>query len=159
MRAQFAEFLLEEMKRNEKIIVITADVGFGVLDKVRTHFPDRFLNVGASEQLLIGAAVGYAYEGWLPIAYTISSFLINRPFEFLRNYLNHECPFVKLVGSGRDRDYAHDGVTHWAHDQDAIMAALSNIAYHKPPSQEFTAAMFRAFLSEPGPGYLNLSRF
>jgi transketolase len=95
-------------------------VGFGVLDHIRNAYPDRFYNVGAAEQLMIGAAIGLANEGYIPVCYSMSSFVLYRPFEMLRNYLNHEGIPVKLLGSGRDKDYDHDGISHWAHDDQEV---------------------------------------
>jgi transketolase len=156
MRSQFTALLHAEMERNNKIVVITADLGFGVLDSIRDDFPDRFFNVGAAEVLMLGMAVGFAHAGMLPVCYSISSFLIARPFELIRNYLNYGGANVKLVGSGRSKDYAYNGLSHWAHDHDAIMAALPNIDFFKP--NVLDSDTFNAFMYAHSPGYLNLSR-
>jgi transketolase len=112
MRAHFAKLLHEEMKKNDKIIVITADLGYVLWDEIQKDFPDRFINCGAAEQLALGMAVGFALEGYIPIVYSITSFLLLRPAEFIRNYLGHEQINVKLVGSGLDDDYKHLGYSH-----------------------------------------------
>jgi len=116
MRKECAQLLLEEMSVDDRIRVVTADLGFGILDNIRNAYPDRFYNVGAAEQLMIGVAIGMAEEGLKPVCYSMSSFLLYRPFEFLRNYVAYERIPVKLLGSGRDKDYSHDGITHWAHE-------------------------------------------
>ena len=116
MRRTFSDLLLNEMKDNTDVRLITADLGYYVLDNIKEQLPDQFYNVGAAEQLMIGVAIGMAEEGLIPIAYSMSSFVLYRPFEFLRNYVNYESIPVKLVGSGRDKDYEHDGMSHWAHD-------------------------------------------
>ena len=67
MRKECMDLLLEEMQQNENIIVVTADLGFGVLDPIKNAFSDRFYNVGAAEQLLIGVGVGLAEEGKIPV--------------------------------------------------------------------------------------------
>jgi transketolase len=95
---------MEEMTTNSKIYLLTADIGYGILDPLRAKFPDRVINVGSSESLMIGIALGFAYEGRIPICYTITPFLIYRPFEMLRNYVNYEKTPIKLVGCGRDKD-------------------------------------------------------
>ena len=104
MRKECVEHLVNEMTANRDIIVVTADLGFGVLDPVKNDFPEQFYNVGAAEQLMIGVAVGLAEEGKIPVCYSMSSFILYRPFEFLRNYVNAEQIPVKLIGSGRDKD-------------------------------------------------------
>jgi transketolase len=158
MRKEYAQLLLEEMSINSRIRVITADLGFGILDHVRNAYPDRFFNVGAAEQLMIGAAIGVAEEGLLPVCYSMSSFLLYRPFEFLRNYVNAENIPVKLVGSGRDKDYSHDGLSHWAHDDEQVLASLPNIKIYKPKSIEDLENIWPEFINSLEPSYLNLTR-
>ena len=114
MRKEFASFLHAEMALNEKLILLTGDLGYGLWDKIKIDYPDRFYNVMSSEQLMLGAAVGLATEGFIPIVYSITPFVLYRPFELLRNYLHHENISVKLVGGGRDRDYGYLGFSHWA---------------------------------------------
>lgn len=160
MRKRFAEYILQEMEINEKIIIITADIGYGILDEIRKRFPDRVINVGSCENLMIGMAIGYAYESYIPICYTITPFLLYRPFEMLRNYVNHENIPLKLIGTGRDKDYAHDGMTHWAHDDLTVLhGVFQNIKTYKPTSCEFTQDLLREILYNKVPSYLNLSRF
>jgi transketolase len=158
MRRECAELLLLEMSANDRIHVITADLGFGVLDHVRHAYPDRFYNVGAAEQLMIGAAIGMANEGLTPVCYSMSSFLLYRGFEFLRNYVNHEGINVKLLGSGRDRDYSHDGVSHWADDDRLVLLSLGRIEQYRPEDLIELERDFATWINSPNPGYLNLRR-
>jgi transketolase len=157
MRLEFASLLLNEMKHNDKIIIITADIGYGVLDNIRTTFPDRFINVGAAETLMIGIAVGLAYEGFIPICYTITPFLLYRPFELIRNYVDYENLNIKLVGSGRDKDYIHDGITHWAEDDiNIVQNSFKNIVVYKPDVLDEN--LIKTILYNNSPTYLNLKR-
>jgi len=158
MRKECADLLLSEMTNNEQIITLTADLGFGILDKVKESFPQRFFNVGAAEQLLIGAAVGLAEEGKIPVCYSMSSFILYRPFEFLRNYVDYEKVPVKLIGSGRDKDYSHDGISHWAHDDEIVLSSLPNIKIYKPKSIAELENIWPEFINEKIPAYLNLTR-
>lgn len=157
MRKIFAEYLFEEMEKNEKIIVVTADIGYGILDKLRNKFNERVINVGSSEMLMIGVAVGLCYEGFIPICYTITPFLLYRPFEMIRNYINYENLNIKLVGSGRNQDYIHDGFTHWANDDvDILSNCFKNIKIYKP--EILTKEIFNELLETNVPCYLNLKR-
>ena len=158
MRKECITLLAAEMVKNENIIVLTADLGYGVLDVVKDSFPSRFHNVGAAEQLMIGVAIGMAEQGLVPVCYSMSSFLLYRPFEFLRNYVNYEQINVKLLGSGRDRDYSHDGITHWAHDDELVLASLPNIAVYKPADLTELDVDFNNWINSSTPGYLNLMR-
>lgn len=158
MRKEFAQLLHTEMSTNERVRVVTADLGFGILDQVRTDYKERFYNVGAAEHLMIGVGVGMANEGLIPVCYSMSSFVLYRPFEMLRNYVNHECTPVKLVGSGRDKDYEHDGISHWAHDDEKVLRALPNIKVYKPTSLEELQKIWPEFINDKQPAYLNLVR-
>jgi transketolase len=158
MRKECMTLLLAEMVNEHDIEVLTADLGFGLLDQIQNAFPERFHNVGAAEQLMIGAGIGLAEAGKIPVCYSMSSFLLYRPFEFLRNYVNAEIVPVKLIGSGRDMDYSHDGLSHWAHDDEKVLAALPNIKIYKPNSIAELESQFREFLYNPYPSYLNLTR-
>lgn len=157
MRQQFAELLLNEMKQNDKIVLITSDIGYGILDNIKNTFPERFFNVGSCESLMIGIAVGFSYEGFLPICYTITPFLIYRPFEMIRNYINYENLNIKLVGSGRNQDYHHDGFTHWCEDDiDIVSNSFKNIQIIKPDI--LTYKIFYEMIYNDKPCYLNLKR-
>jgi len=158
MRKECMNLLLAEMIDNADIFVLTADLGFGVLDQIKNSFPERFYNVGAAEQLMIGAGIGLAEQGKIPVCYSMSSFLLYRPFEFLRNYVNQEQVPVKLIGSGRDKDYSHDGFTHWAHDDEQVLAALPNIKIYKPKTVEELETIWPEFINSKEPSYLNLTR-
>jgi transketolase len=158
MRKECAQLLLDEMSANTRIRVVTADLGFGILDHIRNAYPDRFYNVGAAEQLMIGVAVGMAENRLIPVCYSMSSFLLYRPFEFLRNYVDYERVNIKLLGSGRDKDYSHDGISHWAHDDEKVLAALPNIEVYKPDSLEELDMDFDQWINSTSPGYLNLMR-
>ena len=81
MRAVFAKNIHSEMKKNSDIWVIVNDLGYKMWDDVRRDFPERFINTGAAEQSMIGIAVGLALEGKIPVVYSITTFLLYRPFE------------------------------------------------------------------------------
>lgn len=156
MRAAFATHLHHALAGNPQLRLLTADIGYGILDRIRLDYPERFTDFGASEQLMIGAACGMALSGLEPVCYSITPFVLYRPFEWLRNFLHHDKIPVKLVGAGRDKDYGHLGFTHWAEDDTAILAALPNIRVFKPETNlEF---IFAEFLAHPGPAYLNLCK-
>lgn len=158
MRKQFVELLEKAMNQDNKIILLTADLGFGLFDNIRKNNSDRFYNVGSSEQLMLGAAVGLAQSGLLPVCYSITPFLIARPYEVIRNYLNYEQTVVKLVGSGRDKDYSHDGFSHWAEDDLDMLSCFKNIDKYKPESVEQLEQQFNNFIISNKPAYLNLQR-
>jgi transketolase len=116
MRRLFALLLEQHMSENNKIRLVLADVGYKMFDSIRARWSARVYDVGAAEQCAVGVAVGLALAGLVPVVYTISPFLIYRPFEWISLYMEREGIPVKLVGSGHDKDYLQDGPTHWMGD-------------------------------------------
>lgn len=156
MRRRFQELLTKEMKDNENIVLLVGDVGYKIFDHLREEFPNRVINPGAAEQLMIGMGVGFALEGKIPVCYSITPFVLYRPFEFIRNYLHHEKIPVKLVGSGRNDDYGPCGFSHYAFEDLKVLEALSNIEVHYPQTADDVD--IKSFLYNEKPTYINLKR-
>lgn len=146
------------MRDNASIVVITADMGYGLLDNIRNTFPNRFFNVGSAEQLMIGAAAGFAMEKRIPICYSITPFAIYRPFEFIRNFMNIEKLPIKIAGGGRDKDYGYLGFTHWAEEDMNILTQLPNIESCKPDNETDLSVIFHEILYNNKPSYINLNK-
>ncbi|MCL5069930.1 MAG: hypothetical protein M1308_03415 [Actinobacteria bacterium] len=157
-RGWFAYSLYNQMLKNQNIWVVTGDLGYHVLDFIKRDFPDRFINVGAAEQSMIGIAVGLALQNKIPFVYSITPFLLYRPFETLRNYLHHESIPVKLVGSGRDKDYTHEGISHWAEEDRELMSILKNIEARWPETKEEIHQVVKEMVKINKPWYINLQR-
>ncbi len=146
------------MQVNPDIYLLTADLGFRNFDRIRADFPDRFVDVGAAEQLMLGAAVGLAQEGKIPVVYTITSFYW-RAAEWIRNYLNHEFANVKLIGNGRDDEYSQDdGFTHYCGDDRQLFGCFPNINTYWPGSVGEMLCDADLMLKTVGPVYMNLRR-
>lgn len=158
MRKHFSRLLFKEMRRNKRIYLLTADMGYGLWDDVRREFPDQFINVGSSEQLMLGMAAGLAMEKKIPVCYSITPFLLYRPFEFIRNFMQFEQLPIKLAGGGRDRDYGYLGYTHWAEEDVDILRPLSNIEKYKPLNVEDLDDCFASYLYGWRPAYVNLQK-
>lgn len=158
MRGWFAYELYKHMAKDKNIWVVVGDLGYGMFDYIRRDFPDRFINAGTSEQSMIGIAVGLALEGKIPVVYSITTFLLYRPFETIRNYINHEKIPVKLIGSGRNRDYIHDGISHWAQEDKEIMCILKNIKPKWPETVEEIPNLVDDMIKSDSPWYVNLRR-
>jgi transketolase len=158
MRRLFAELLHKEMKKNEDIHLITGDLGYGLWDKIRDDFPTRFHNVGSSEMVMMGMSIGLAMEGKIPYVYSITPFAIYRPFEMIRNYLDHEGIPVNIIGGGRDKEYGYLGFSHWSHDDKRIMGVFDNIRTMHPETNIELEECFKYTLSKEKATYLNLKR-
>lgn len=153
MRRKFASDLYELMKNDKNIVLIMGDVGFGVFDKHRSDFPDQCFNTGAAEMTMMDVAVGFALSGKIPVVYTITPFLLFRPFEAIRNYLDHERIPVIMVGTGRGKDYGHLGFSHDASDHE-ILKQFKNIDFIVP-EKDFD---LKTIIYSGKPTYLNLKR-
>ena len=158
MRRAFVDILHHRMRGNPDIWVVTGDLGYKMWDEIRTDYPKRFINVGAAEQTMVGVGIGLALEGKIPFVYSITPFLLYRPFESIRNYLHQEKIPVNLVGSGRDRDYSHDGFSHWAEEDRDIMKVFSNIRSRWPETNDELDAIIEDMIRVRAPYYLNLKK-
>lgn len=158
MRRTFASELHKQMTINQNIILVTADLGFGMWDRIRNDYPKRFYNVGASEQAGADICVGMAQGNKIPFFYSITPFLIYRPFETLRTYINHENLNIKLIGSGRNIDYEHDGYSHNAEDIKGILEHLENIEQLYPNKKEEIPLLIENMVKHTGPQFLSLIR-
>lgn len=157
-RGWFAAEIYECMTNNKNIWLIVGDLGYRIFDRHFKVFPERTLNVGAAEQSMMGIAVGLALSGKIPFVYSITTFLLYRPFEIIRTYINYENIPVKLVGSGRHKDYLHDGISHWSEDDKIIMKNFKNIKSVWPQTKEEIPQIIKAMIKDKMPWYLNLKR-
>lgn len=158
MRAAFVEALVELAEDDPSIVLLTGDLGYTVLEPFAERFPDRFFNVGVAEQNMLGLATGLAASGFKPYAYSIATFASMRPYEFLRNgAVLHQLP-VRVVGVGAGVDYGHNGVTHYALEDVAIMRAQPDLAVVAPADPDQARAAVRATSDLPGPMYLRLGK-
>ena len=158
MRRDFADRLHLEMGKNKDIVVLTGDLGYGLWDRIRIDYQDRFFNVGSSEQLMMGMASGFAMEGKIPVVYSITPFLLYRPFEFVRNYVNHEKLPVKLIGGGRDRDYGYLVFSHLSEEDKQKMKNFKNIKMVHPSNVDVMNDNFKYVIDKKTPLYMNLKR-
>lgn len=158
IRGYFAAALHTEMEMDDRIWCLSGDLGWGMLDKIRDDFPDRYLNCGASEQLLVGAGVGLALSGKIPFCYSITTFLIYRAFEWIRNYMHYEQLPVLLIGSGMDDDYKHDGITHQPFEVREVLNCLPNIKQFYPTQKEVIPELVGMMISAQKPSFLCLRR-
>lgn len=158
MRGWFAYELYMQMLLDRDIWLIVGDLGYKVFDLHFRDFPDRTINTGAAEQAMMGIAVGLALEGKKPFVYSISTFLLRRPYETIKLYIDYEKIPVRLIGSGRDKDYVHDGISHWAGDDAQIMDGFPYIEPEWPETKEEIPALVDKMVKEDRPWYLNLRR-
>lgn len=124
MRSEFVDGLIARAEADERVFLLTADLGFGSLEKFADRFPDRFLNVGVAEQNMVAVATGLAQEGFHPYCYSIATFAIARTWEFLRNGPVAHGLTMGIVGVGPGFDYGADGHTHHAVEDVGLVRLL-----------------------------------
>jgi transketolase len=107
---------------------------------------------------MIGAAAGMAMSGKIPICYSITPFLLYRPFEFIRNYLQEEGLVVKLVGSGRDKDYKDAGYTHHSVEAESILNQLPRIEKFFPQDELQLTQQMNSFVYSKNPAFMSLRK-
>ena len=158
MRSAFAQTLLDLAATDERIVLLTGDLGFAVLEPFAERYPDRFWNAGVAEQNMVGLATGLADAGFTPYVYSIATFASMRGYEFVRNGpILHELP-VRVVGVGGGMDYGHNGVTHYALEDAGIMRVQPGISIVAPADPQQTRAALPELQRLPGPVYLRLGK-
>lgn len=160
MRNKFADTLYECGKDNPRVAIVVADISpAGSMEKFRKEFPERFLNVGVAEQSMIGICAGMALKGLQPFAYTIATFSLYRPFEFVRDDLGYQNLPVTVVGIGGGVVYSTLGGTHHCQEDIAIAGAIPNMSIIAPcdPAEARDATLYCA-AQRKGPIYLRLGK-
>jgi len=153
LRRRFGKVITELADRDEKIIVLVGDIGYRVFDDFRARHPDRFINLGICEQSMIGVSSGLALEGLKPWVYTITPFLIERPFEQIKLDIDQQNVNVKLVGFA---DYPTLGPTHRELDAEKLMQLFSNITPFFPQNGDETQSMIYDAYKQNGPAFISL---
>jgi len=132
MRNYFANSLYNKIKKNRKIILLSADIGNRLFDKIKKDFPNNFLNCGIAEPNMITFATGMAREGFVPVCYTITNFLIYKSIEQIRNDAIYNNNKIILVGTGSGISYNHLGPTHHSLEDIGLLNNLPNIKIFSP---------------------------
>ena len=153
MRIRFGEVISKLADENEDIIVIVADIGYRVFDDFRDKYPERFINMGICEQSIISVASGMALEGLKPWVYTITPFLIERPFEQIKLDIDQQNVNVNLVGFA---DYPSLGPTHTEIDAKKMMQLFKNIESFFPSDGDETEKVILQAYKKEGPSFISL---
>jgi transketolase len=158
LRKAFITTLCELAAADERIVLMTGDLGHLAMEPFREQFPSRFLNVGVAEQNMIGLATGLAEAGFLPYAYSIATFAALRPLEFIRNGpVLHQLP-VRIVGMGMGFEYGHSGPTHYGVEDVAVLRTLPGLTIVIPADSDQAANAIRDTSNLKGPVYYSLGK-
>ena len=158
MRAALIDWLVERASERQDICLLTADLGYSVIEPFSEAFPDQFVNVGVAEQNMVGIASGLALNGFLPYTYSIGIFPTFRCAEQLRNDIDyHQLPVVTCtVGSGVA--YGNLGYSHHAIQDLTLMRSLPNTLIATPSDPLQVRQVLDWHLENPCPMYLRLHK-
>ncbi|EFL27415.1 putative transketolase [Streptomyces himastatinicus ATCC 53653] len=143
MRERFASTASRLLDDDPRLAVVLAEIGKdGFADAGRTH-PDRVINVGIREQLLVGVGGGLALTGMRPIVHTFASFLVERAFEQVKLDFGHQGVGGVLVSAAGSYDWPAGGFTHMAPGDVALMDTLDGWTVHVPGHPDEAEALLR----------------
>ena len=152
MRERFYELTRNALDENDRVAVVTAQIGNDSIGEHPRHF-----DVGIREQLMIGVAAGLALEGYRAVAHSYTPFLVERPWEFLKLDLGHNDLGAVLVSTGASYDAARSGRTHQAPEDVALVASLPGWTIHVPGHAEELETIFRRSLAGDDRVYIRMS--
>lgn len=158
MRGAFIRTLTDLAEQDPRIVFLTGDLGFTVVEPFQERHPDRFFNAGVAEQNMVGMATGLAEAGYLPFVYSIATFSGLRPYEFIRNgpVLQH-LP-VRVIGVGGGVEYGTAGPTHHAVEDVGAMRLQPGMTVLTPADFRQCESALRATWDLPGPIYFRLGK-
>lgn len=158
MRDAFIAGLIELAKKDDRIALLTGDLGFGVVEKFSSEFPDRFWNCGVAEQSMMSIAAGLAKSGMRPFVYSIANFPTFRCLEQIRNDVCYHNLPVTIVSVGGGLGYGTLGYTHHGIEDIAALRALPNISIYSPADPRETKEILQVINEEEKPTYLRLGK-
>lgn len=158
MRGTFLKTLLELAGQDERVMLLTGDLGYTILEPFAEQIPERFYNVGVAEQNMVGLATGLAEAGFIPFVYSIITFASLRPYEFIRNGpVLHHLP-VRIAAIGGGFEYGHGGPTHHGLEDVGVMRVQPGLTVIAPADHAQTRTALLATWDLPGPVYYRLGK-
>jgi transketolase len=157
MRDAFVDTTTELLAEQPRTALVLADISASLFDPAAERHPDRVLNVGIREQLMLGVAGGLALTGLRPIVHSYAPFLVERAYEQIKLDLDHQGVSAVLVGIGASYDRPESGRTHLSPADVALIDTLDDWTVHVPGHADEVPALLRAAVDSDGPAYLRLS--
>src|SRR6202453_611918 len=153
MRNAFAKKITELAKKDERIVLLSGDIGNRLFDDFKASCPTRFYNCGVAEANMMGMAAGLALSGLRPVCYTITPFLTYRCMEQIRvDVCYHHVPVV-IVGTGSGLSYASLGATHHSCEDMGMLRLLPGLSVVAPADEVEVRGSLEAALASKDPCY------
>ncbi|MEU8033440.1 transketolase [Streptomyces sp. NPDC049099] len=143
MRDRLAPVVSRLLDEDPRVAVVLAEIGKDSFREAMARHPDRVINVGIREQLLVGAAAGLALTGLRPVVHTFASFLVERPFEQVKLDLGHQDTGAVLVSAAASFDWPAGGFTHMAPGDVALLDTLDGWTVHVPGHPDEAETLLR----------------
>ncbi|WP_030572838.1 transketolase family protein [Streptomyces aureocirculatus] len=161
MRDRFAPVMARLLDEDPRVAVVLAEIGKDAFEKTAHAHPDRVINVGIREQLLVGAGAGLALTGLRPVVHTFASFLVERPFEQIKLDFGHQDMGGVLVSAAASFDWPEGGFTHMSPGDVALLDTLDDWAVHVPGHPDEAETLLRHAVApntgSDGKAYVRLS--
>ena len=158
MRNAFVRALSEQMNSNKDTLLLTADLGWNSFDQIRERYPGQFINMGLTEQAMVGVSAGMSKMGKNVYVYSIIPFLFYRAFEQIRDDVCYPDLPVRFVGTGAGFAYGEAGSTHHPFEDLRVASALPNLVILNPSDPKEVSAFLEKVISIKHPLFLRLGR-
>lgn len=157
-RSEIVNAIIPYAERNNKIVLLVCDMGFGVTDNFKKTFPDRIFNMGIMEQGTVGIAAGMAIAGLIPVVYSIVNFLVFRAIEQIRNDVVIQGLNVKFIATGANNYFGFLGTSHCCGEDDKEIMKLINMKTYDPYEKENINfyKMVETWLMDEKAGYIRV---
>src|SRR5215831_17858221 len=157
MRQQMATTLEDLMATDERLVVLLADISYSLFNTLNPRFSERILNLGILEQTLISTAAGLALEGFIPAVHSFVPFLVERPFEQLKDDFCFQQLGGNFISNGASYDYSVEGMTHHGPGDVQILHSLPGMQIVVPATASEFDSLFREAYANSSPTYYRLS--
>ncbi|MFC4149389.1 transketolase family protein [Micromonospora mangrovi] len=157
MRETFIDTMTGLLAEDPRTAVVLADISAAAFAPAARRHPDRVLNVGIREQLMVGVAGGLALTGLRPVVHSYAPFLVERAYEQIKLDLDHQGVGAVLVGIGGSYDRAAAGRTHLGPADVALLDTLAGWTVHVPGHRDEVPRLLRDAVASDGSAYLRLS--
>lgn len=159
LRVSYGEALVEEGKKNDKIVVFDADLANATQTSMfKKEFPDRFYDLGIAEQNMMGVAAGFAHEGFIPFVSTFAIFGAGRAYEVIRNSIAYENLNVKFGLTHSGLSVGEDGGSHQSIEDISLMRTIPNMTVLVPCDAIEMKKAVKASIDIKGPVYIRVGR-
>jgi len=157
MRERFAATASELLDEDRSVAVVLADISVSMFAEAAARHPDRVVNVGIREQLLVNVGAGMAMTGMRPVVHTFATFLVERGFEQVKLGFAHQGVGGVLVSAGASYDVSRGGRTHQGPGDVALLDTLPDWTIHVPGHPDEVDTLLRAAVAGDGSAYLRTS--